>query len=61
MSTPSEPRLIGARRTAELLDHYEIVPRKRLGQNFIVDPNTIRMVLDRAQLGSDDRVLEVGA
>jgi 16S rRNA (adenine1518-N6/adenine1519-N6)-dimethyltransferase len=59
--TPSEPKFIGARRTAELLDRYAVVPRKRLGQNFIVDPNTIRTIVGRAQLGPADRVLEIGA
>jgi 16S rRNA (adenine1518-N6/adenine1519-N6)-dimethyltransferase len=59
--TPSEPKLIGARRTAELLHRYGVVPRKRLGQNFIVDPNTIRMIVHRAHLSPEDRVLEVGA
>jgi len=52
---------IGARRTAQLLDDYGVVPRKRLGQNFIVDPNTIRMIVDKAQLSPRDRVLEIGA
>jgi len=58
---PSGPNLIGARRTAQMLEHHGIVPRKRLGQNFIIDPNTIRMIVDRARLGPEDHVLEIGA
>lgn len=52
---------MGARRTAQLLDRYGVVPRKRLGQNFIVDPNTIRMIVALARLDSKDHVVEVGA
>jgi 16S rRNA (adenine1518-N6/adenine1519-N6)-dimethyltransferase len=58
---PSEPNLIGVRRTAQLLERHGIVPQKRLGQNFIIDPNTIRMIVDRARIDSGDRVLEIGA
>jgi len=57
----SEPDLIGARRTADLLERHRVVPKKGLGQNFIVDPNTIRMILDRAGIESEDDVLEIGA
>ena len=58
---PSEPQIIGARQTAALLDRFRVVPRKRLGQNFIIDPNTIRMIVDRAALNAEDHVLEIGA
>jgi len=59
--TPPPGTPIGARRTARLLDDHGVVPRKRLGQNFIVDPNTIRMIVDKAQLDPQDGVLEIGA
>ena len=36
-------------------------PTKALGQNFVIDPNTIRKVVDVAGLGPSDRVLEIGA
>jgi 16S rRNA (adenine1518-N6/adenine1519-N6)-dimethyltransferase len=35
-------------------------PNKRLGQNFLIDLNLMRLFVDLAQPGSDDVVLEVG-
>ena len=37
-----------------------IVPRTDLGQNFMIDMNLQRVLLDTAQIGRDDVVLEVG-
>ncbi len=37
-----------------------IVPRTDLGQNFLIDMNLQRVLLDTAQIGPDDVVLEVG-
>ena len=37
-----------------------IKPRTDLGQNFLIDMNLQRVLLDTAQLGPDDVVLEVG-
>jgi 16S rRNA (adenine1518-N6/adenine1519-N6)-dimethyltransferase len=53
--------LLGARRLRELLDLHGIRPTKSLGQNFVIDPNTIRKVVEVANLGSGDHVLEIGA
>lgn len=36
-------------------------PTKALGQNFVIDPNTIRKVVDVARVKPTDRVLEIGA
>lgn len=33
---------------------------KRLGQNFLIDPNIIRKIVATAALGSNDSVLEIG-
>ncbi|CAN5785641.1 16S rRNA (adenine(1518)-N(6)/adenine(1519)-N(6))-dimethyltransferaseRsmA [soil metagenome] len=52
---------MGAARLRAVLDAGGIRPRKELGQNFVVDPNTIRKVVDAAQLAPKDRVLEIGA
>ena len=35
-------------------------PTKKLGQNFVHDPNTVRRIVVAAQLRPDDAVLEVG-
>lgn len=53
--------LLGARRLRELLDEHGVRPSKSLGQNFVVDPNTIRKVVTVSGVGPGDRVLEIGA
>lgn len=35
--------------------------KKRLGQNFLVDPNVIQNILDNANISKDDVVVEIGA
>lgn len=35
-------------------------PIKRLGQNFLQDPNTIRRIVDALDAGPDDSVIEIG-
>lgn len=52
--------LLGARRVRELLDRHGVHPSKALGQNFVIDPNTIRKVIDVAGMPSDAHVLEIG-
>lgn len=53
--------LLGAKRVRILLDSYGASPKRSLGQNFVIDPNTIRKVVEVAGIGGDDRVLEIGA
>ncbi|MFN2594308.1 MAG: 16S rRNA (adenine(1518)-N(6)/adenine(1519)-N(6))-dimethyltransferase RsmA [Actinomycetota bacterium] len=53
--------LLGARRIGELLNRYDVHLKKSLGQNFVIDPNTIRKVTAAAGLDPNDVVLEVGA
>jgi 16S rRNA (adenine1518-N6/adenine1519-N6)-dimethyltransferase len=55
------PELLGARRLRALLDERGVRPSKSLGQNFVVDPNTIRKVVDVARLDGTQTVLEIGA
>ncbi|KOX21460.1 16S rRNA methyltransferase [Saccharothrix sp. NRRL B-16348] len=38
----------------------DIRPTKKLGQNFVHDPNTVRRIVSAADLRPDDVVLEVG-
>ncbi|MEA2506251.1 MAG: rRNA (adenine1518-N6/adenine1519-N6)-dimethyltransferase [Actinomycetota bacterium] len=51
----------GARRLREVLARHGVTPKKSLGQNFVVDPNTIRKIVELAEVSNDDRVLEIGA
>jgi 16S rRNA (adenine1518-N6/adenine1519-N6)-dimethyltransferase len=46
---------------AALLDAHGLAPRRALGQNFVVDPNTVRRIVRLAGVGADDHVVEVGA
>ena len=57
----SSLELLGARRLRELLAEYGASPKRSLGQNFVIDPNTIRKVVEVARVTSTDRVLEIGA
>jgi 16S rRNA (adenine1518-N6/adenine1519-N6)-dimethyltransferase len=54
-------RLLGARRLRELFETHGIRPHKELGQNFVVDPNTIRKVVHTAGDLRAKTVLEIGA
>jgi 16S rRNA (adenine1518-N6/adenine1519-N6)-dimethyltransferase len=49
------------RQTLDLLAAHGLHPRRALGQNFVVDPNTVRRVARLAEVGSGDRVVEIGA
>ena len=44
-----------------LLDSYDILPKKSLGQNFMHDPKALEKIVASAQLLSTDTVVEVGA
>ena len=45
----------------ELLEQAGVQLRPHLGQNFLVDPNLMRLLVEKASLRPDDTVLEVGA
>ena len=44
----------------ELAGRLGVRPSKRLGQNFVVEPGTVRRIAALAELSPDDVVLEVG-
>ena len=48
------------RQIRQLLTSAGIHPNKRLGQNFLIDLNLMRLLVDSANLSSSDIVLEVG-
>jgi 16S rRNA (adenine1518-N6/adenine1519-N6)-dimethyltransferase len=45
---------------ARLLTEHGLAPRRTAGQNFVIDPNTVRRIVRTAGLSPDDEVLEVG-
>jgi 16S rRNA (adenine1518-N6/adenine1519-N6)-dimethyltransferase len=55
-----EVRLLGPADVRRLIAELGIRPTKRLGQNFMHDPNTVRRIVATAQLCDDDSVLEIG-
>lgn len=43
-----------------LLESRGLTPRKRFGQNFLIDHNLVRKLVDESGVGAGDLVLEVG-
>ena len=56
----TEPKLLGPVEIRQLAEKLDVTPTKKLGQNFLHDPNTIRRIVATADLQRDDRVVEVG-
>ena len=52
--------LLGAREIRELAERLGVRPTKRLGQNFVIDPNTVQRIVRAAALPKGACVLEVG-
>ncbi len=53
-------QLLGPAEIREIAARLGVRPSKRLGQNFVVDPGTVRRLVTLAQISPDDVVLEVG-
>jgi 16S rRNA (adenine1518-N6/adenine1519-N6)-dimethyltransferase len=56
----SEPALLGPAEVRALAERLGMRPTKQLGQNFVIDPNTIRRIVRAAGVRPDDVVVEVG-
>ncbi|MCU1536046.1 MAG: dimethyladenosine transferase [Humibacillus sp.] len=52
--------LLGPAQVRALAEQLEVRPTKQWGQNFVVDPNTVRKIVRIAGVGPDDVVVEVG-
>lgn len=52
--------MLGAAAIRDLLDRHQIAPSRALGQNFVVDPNTIDRIVRAAHVVAGDRVIEIG-
>lgn len=52
--------LLGGADIRQLADSLGVVPTKKLGQNFVTDPNTIRKIVASAKLSSNETVVEIG-
>ncbi|MDU6479791.1 MAG: rRNA adenine N-6-methyltransferase family protein, partial [Corynebacterium kroppenstedtii] len=56
----SAVQLLGPKEIRDLARTVGVVPTKKRGPNFVVDPNTVRRIVATADLSPDDHVLEVG-
>lgn len=54
----SEP--LSASRVRALLEAHGVRPRKRWGQNFLIDRNALEKIVQTAGLQREDRALEIG-
>ena len=52
--------LLGPAEVRAIAGRLGIRPTKTLGQNFVIDANTVRRIVRVAQIRPDDVVLEVG-
>lgn len=52
--------LLTAPRVRALAEDLELRPTKQWGQNFVIDPNTVRKIVRLAGVGPDESVVEIG-
>jgi 16S rRNA (adenine1518-N6/adenine1519-N6)-dimethyltransferase len=52
--------LLGGADIRELAAKLDVQPTKKLGQNFVTDPNTIRRIVAAAKLQGSETVVEIG-
>lgn len=51
---------ISAKEIIDLATELNLKPSKKLGQNFVIDPNSLDKIIRLANLSKDDCVIEVG-
>ncbi|MDR6166643.1 16S rRNA (adenine1518-N6/adenine1519-N6)-dimethyltransferase [Microbacterium paludicola] len=52
--------LLGAAEIRALAAELDVTPTKKLGQNFVVDANTVRKIVHAARVQPGERVVEIG-
>ena len=58
--TSAGPRLLGSAEVRLLAAELNLRPTKQRGQNFVIDPNTVRRIVRESGVGASDVVVEVG-
>ena len=53
-------RLLGPNEIRQLAEELDLNPTKKLGQNFVHDPNTVRKIVKAADVTATDTVVEIG-
>jgi 16S rRNA (adenine1518-N6/adenine1519-N6)-dimethyltransferase len=56
----AEVTLLGPADIRSLAARLDVTPTKKLGQNFVIDANTVRKIVTTAKVESGETVLEVG-
>ena len=57
---PAAPALLGPAEIRDLAEMLGVNPTKKLGQNFVIDGNTVRRIVKVASVQRGDTVVEVG-
>lgn len=60
MPSPTPPRLLGSAEVRRLAEQFGVRPTKQRGQNFVIDPNTVRRIVRESGVGPEDVVVEIG-
>lgn len=56
----TELRLLGPAEIRDLAELLDVTPTKKLGQNFVIDANTVRRIVRVAEVQPGDSVVEIG-
>ena len=59
-AAPAARTLLGPSEIRDLAEMLGVNPTKKLGQNFVIDGNTVRRIVKVAGITADDTVVEVG-
>jgi 16S rRNA (adenine1518-N6/adenine1519-N6)-dimethyltransferase len=59
-AAPAAKALLGPAEIRDLAEMLGVNPTKKLGQNFVIDGNTVRRIVKVAGITADDTVVEVG-
>ena len=57
---PAPAPLLSAADVRRIAAELDLRPTKQWGQNFVIDPNTIRRIVQAADVTADEHVLEIG-
>ena len=60
MTPAAGPRLLGPAEVRLLAERLDLRPTKQRGQNFVIDPNTVRRIVRESGITGADVVVEVG-
>jgi len=60
MTPAAGPRLLGPVEVRLLAERLDLRPTKQRGQNFVIDPNTVRRIVRESGITGADVVVEVG-